>query len=54
MAKWSEQELQVLLSNYRSMRYEDLCRLLPGRNVISIKNKIKRLGLTEGYHPIQP
>jgi transposase len=43
---WSAEEDEVLILNYRSMRYEEIVNLLPDRSESSIKNRIFRLQKT--------
>lgn len=44
---WSDAEVRILLDNYANMDVSELCGLLPGRSVYSIRHYAKRLKLTK-------
>jgi hypothetical protein len=43
--RWSKEELKILEDNYPNMEGPDLCKLLPRRDIIAIRNKISRHSL---------
>jgi hypothetical protein len=45
---WNTEEIKVLIENFERLNNDELSNLLPGRTVLSIKDKLARLGLSRG------
>lgn len=50
ISKWSTEEDNILKNNYGQIHTKEILKLLPGRNLISIKNRIVKLKLKGNYH----
>ena len=43
--KWTEEEVEIIISNYNKITYKEINKLLPTRTVFQIRNKANYMGL---------